>query len=215
MDWKALETHFSPARVGRYKAHRVGNEAKAASDYAYNLQLSEAMLPTLNVLEIALRNGIHRRLTTLYGRVDWWEAWIGDQLFNWQNKEIQKAKDTLTRRKEPLTPDKILAEMTFGFWTSLFNANFQHALWGDLRLIFTRCPKNLRQRHTISRGLNQIRDLRNRIFHHEPLLWLTPTTLFDQHSLGLEVIRWIDPQLETWLTSYDRLPTTWAAWQAS
>jgi hypothetical protein len=35
-----------------------------------NILLAEAMVSMLNVLEITLRNGIHTRLTNLYGRTD-------------------------------------------------------------------------------------------------------------------------------------------------
>lgn len=211
MNWNDLEKHFSAARLGRYRHARRGDLTKAAADYSYNVLLSEAMVPMLNVLEIALRNGIHAHLSRLYRRDDWWEAWVGDRKFTWQNKELTKAKAKLTRRNEPQTADKILAELTFGFWSSLFNVQFQNVLWKDLRLVFARCPKGQRQRHNISSALNQIRDLRNRIFHHEPLLWLTPT-LLAHHSLGVTVINWVDPQLGQWLGHHDRLPTTWAGW---
>lgn len=213
MNWNDLEKHFSAARLGRYRAARGGDEVKAAADYASNVLLSEAMLPMLNVLEIALRNGIHARLSKLYDRSDWWEAWIGNPAFGWQNKEVDVAKAKLTRRHEPLNADKVLAELTFGFWTSLFNVQFQSILWKDLRLVFARCPKPLRQRHNISAALNRIRDLRNRVFHHEPLLWLMPP-LIEQHAVGLTVINWIDPVLGQWLDEHDRLPNTWTGWMS-
>ncbi len=76
MNWNDLEKHFSPARLGRYRAARGGDAEKAAADYSSNVLLSEAMMPMLNVLEIALRNGIHARLSKLYDRADWWEAWM-------------------------------------------------------------------------------------------------------------------------------------------
>lgn len=212
MNWNDLEKHFSPARLGRYHAACAGNATKAATAYSHNMLLAEAMVPLLNVLEIALRNGIHMRLTALYGRPDWWEAWAGIAAFAWQNKEVASAKAKLTRRKEAQTPDKIVAELTFGFWSSLFNTQFQAVLWKDLRLVFPRCPKPQRKRHTISSALNQIRDLRNRVFHHEPLLWLAPA-LIDQHALGVQTIGWLDPQLVGWLNSHDRLPTAWTTWQ--
>ena len=109
MNWNELEKHFSPARLGRYRAERSGNVARAAADYSSNVLLSEAMVPLLNVLEIALRNGIHARLSRLYGRTDWCESWVGDPAFSWQNKEVANAKAKLARRHEAQTPDKVLA----------------------------------------------------------------------------------------------------------
>lgn len=212
MNWNDLEKHFSAARLGRYRASCGGDEGRAARAYVNNMLLAEAMMPMLNVLEIALKNGIHRRLHIVYGRPDWWEAWNGNPVFQSQSREIAGAKDKLQRRAEAATPDKIIAELAFGFWSSLFNVRFQTVLWKDLRLVFPRCPKPQRQRHTISSALNQVRELRNRVFHHEQLLWLNPA-LIDLHSKGLEVVGWLDPQLPQWLQQYDRLPTTWAAVQ--
>ncbi|MGS0740888.1 hypothetical protein ACVBEF_03480 [Glaciimonas sp. GG7] len=211
MNSSDLEKHFSPARIGRYSAAYGGDIDKATIAYPHNMLLAESMMPLLNIVEIALRNGIHQRLTHLYGRADWWELWTDMALFVWQNKEVSNAKAKLSRRREPLTPDKIVAELTFGFWSSLFNTHFQDHLWKDLRLVFPRCPKPQRQRKTISSALNQIRDLRNRVFHHEPLLWLVPT-LMDQHTLGLQTINWLDPKLVDWLRPHDRLLTTWVSW---
>lgn len=210
MNWNDLEKHFSTARLGRYRNSCGGDEARAARAYVSNMLLAEAMMPMLNVLEIALKNGIHRRLTLAYGRSDWWEAWAGNIDFQWHSKEVGSAKDKLNRRAEAVTPDKIIAELTFGFWSSLFNVRLQTVLWKDLRLVFPRCPKAQRQRHTISSALNQVRDLRNRIFHHEQLLWLNPP-LIDLHAKGIEVVGWLDPQLPPWLSQYDRLPSTWAS----
>lgn len=212
MNWNDLEKHFSAARLGRYRASCGGDEARAARAYVNNMLLAEAMMPMLSVLEIALKNGIHRRLSLMYGRPDWWEAWTGDVAFQWHSREVVSAKDKLNRRAEADTPDKIIAELAFGFWSSLFNVHLQTVLWKDLRLVFPRCPKAQRQRHTISSALNQVRDLRNRIFHHEQLLWLNPA-LIDLHAKGIEVVGWLDPQLPPWLQQYDRLPAAWASVQ--
>lgn len=212
MNWDDLEKHFSAARLGRYLASCGGDEERAARAYVSNMLLAEAMMPMLNVLEIALKNAIHRRLSILYGRPDWWEAWNGNAAFQWQLREVVSAKAKLGRRAEAATTDKIIAELALGFWSSLFNVHFQTVLWKDLRLIFPRCPKPQRQRHTISSALNQVRELRNRVFHHEQLLWLDPA-LIDLHSKGIEVVGWLDPQLSQWLHQYDRLPATWAAVQ--
>lgn len=209
MDWFFLEKHFSISRMHRYLQSRGGDTEKAAMDYSSNILLSEAMVPMLNTLEIALRNGIHYRLSHLYGRDDWWEAWQGDSKFHWQSKQVKQAKGKLRRNNEPQTSEKVLAELTFGFWVSLFNAPFQMDLWKDLRLVFSGCPRGLRKRRNISSRLNQIRDLRNRIFHYEPLLWISPK-LIDQHASGVELIKWVDPLLEQWLEKHDRVLVTWS-----
>jgi len=210
MRWNDLERHFSAARLRRYLVARAGDEALAATDYAANLRMAEAMMPMLNTLEIALRNGINSRLVEHYQRQDWWTVWRADPVFRRQLRSINDAVDILNRRNEDPVPDKVLAELTFGFWVSLFNSD-QTPLWKELRLVFPRCPKPMRQRKNISKALNQVRDLRNRVFHHEPLLWLSPR-LIDQHQIGVEVIGWLGPELRVWLEARDRLPICWNEW---
>lgn len=214
MNWIDLERHFSPARLGRYRVSFHGDQTRAESAYIDNMRLAEAMMPMLSVLEISLKNGIHHRLSLKYGRNDWWEALSGETRFAWQSRDIENASAKLLRRREANNPDKIIAELAFGFWSSLFNVQFQDLLWKDLRLVFPRCPKPERKRHTVSAALNQLRDLRNRVFHHEQLLWLTPS-LGDQHDKGIQVLHWLDPQLPGWLASHDRLPSTWASIRSS
>jgi len=212
MNWTELEKHFSTARVGRYLSSCGNDETRAAQAYIGNMLLSEATMPMLSTLEIALKNSIDRRLTTLYNRSDWWEAWRGNEDFNWQLQQVASAKEKLRRHREPATPGKIIAELAFGFWSSLFNASFQMELWGTLRLVFPHCPRVQRQRGTISSALSQVREFRNRVFHHEQIVWLTPPVL-DVHAKCNEVLQWIDPQLPPWLAQYDRFPAVWAGMQ--
>ncbi|MGL4861140.1 MAG: hypothetical protein ACRC5A_15690 [Enterobacteriaceae bacterium] len=211
MNWPELERHFSPARLGRYKKARSGDEHLAMIDYTLNLQLAEAMFPILNVLEIALRNGVHNRLCAVYHRQDWWAVWHSDTTLKWQLQQIHNVKEKLKKRAESQTTDKIVAELNFAFWVSLFNKRKQNQcidLWKELRLVFAHCPKAQRQRHHVASALNQIRKLRNRVFHHESLLWLSPD-LIEQHKNCTAVLNWIDPKLAAWTHRYDRLPGIW------
>ena len=209
-DWTLLELHLSSARLGRYHKHRSGDQTKAMGDYIHNLQLASAMIPMLHVLEIALRNGIHNHLKGHYKREDWWCKWANDSQFERQYDKL----NTTRKRLKPCTPDKLVAELNFGFWVTCFNTNYQDSLWKPLRSIFTRCPKEQRQRHEISTRLNAVRKLRNRVFHHEPLLWLSPD-LGQQHQAGIEVIGWIDPKLKQWLQPHDHLPMMWRTYHYS
>lgn len=206
MDWADYERHFSRARMGRYLVARSGDAKQAMRDYDYSLRLSAAMLPVINVVEVALRNGVQAQLSKCYGMPDWWNALCVGDAFAWQAKEISAAKERLRVRRELQTPDKVVAELTLGFWNSLFNARLQANLWKPLRLVFQHCPKQQRKRGNISSRLNQIRTLRNRVFHHEPLLWLHPS-LAEQHAACVTVVEWMNPRLALWLKSIDSVPS--------
>lgn len=110
-------------------------------------------------------------------------------------------------------PDDITAELSFGFWTSLFNRKAFPDVSKPLMKVFFYCPRNAKKADVIRSRLNNARDLRNRCFHHEPLLW---QPLFALHRDITEVVQWIDPGLCAWLKSHDRLPTAlvdWSHWR--
>jgi len=208
MDWHQMERNFSAARIGRYKVARGGDRVLAVSDYSRNLHLAESMMPMLNVLEVGLRNALYERLACSYRREDGWVEWSGRSEFARLSRSVEEAKSKLTTRRERVIPDKVLAELTFGFWCTLFNASYQGELWKELRLAFPACPRDERKRRTVCGALNQVRALRNRVFHHEPLLWMKPN-LSEQHGKGVMVVGWIDPALAAWLARHDRFPDLW------
>ncbi len=45
-------------------------------------------------------------------------------------------RNALSRELEVITPSKIVAELTLGFWVSLLNAEYERILWKDLRRPF-------------------------------------------------------------------------------
>lgn len=80
---------------------------------------------------------------------------------------------------------------------------YERALWKDLRMAFPNMPKSIRQRKTISSPLNSLRRLRNRVFHNENISW-SIVKLEELHSTLLQVIYWMNPQVNLWMTDLDR-----------
>ncbi|WP_258129632.1 hypothetical protein [Achromobacter anxifer] len=208
MEWELRVTVFSAPRMGRYLNKYGGDTLRAAVAYDHNVLLAQALMPALQTLEIVLRNAIHRSLSRSMGNSDWWNC-LPTPEFDWLHAAVNDAGNKIQRRRERVTIDKIVAELTFGSWTRLFNAQYGLTLWGRLLLAFPTCPKIKRQRGPISSSLNRIRDLRNRVMHHEPLLWVAPS-VNEIHADILEVLDWIDPGINLWLARHDALPTMWA-----
>lgn len=187
----------------------------AMEAYRHNLIVAGALTPFLGVVEVSLRNAVNRQLIDHYGRPDWWALWDGDPLFMRQAAQVSAAKAKLRSRREPDTPDKIVAELTFGFWVILFNAEFQAQLWKPLRRAFRNLPKSQRQRHNVSPLLNRLRILRNRAFHHEPVLWLSPVGLPRLYNDGLTMLAWIDEALPQWCRSHCQFQSVWSMWKCT
>lgn len=213
MDKAYMERLFSAGRLARFYAAAQQDADEAAALYAGNIQLSESLYPCLAIAEVVLRNAVHRQLTRLYGTPEWYQR-LGQQpgLMGLQ-PALDKAQNYILDRQELLSADKVVAELTFGFWVTLFNRAYEEVLWKQLRFTFAHLPKADRQRATVSVVLNGVRTLRNRVYHNEPICW-RPKGLEQQHAHITQLIGWIEPGLLSWLQPLDRFPAVLQTEQA-
>jgi hypothetical protein len=202
MNKNYLEKVFSAERMQKYFVRRSGSELSILH-YQCNIQVSEAFYPALSVLEVALRNSINRELTVKFDGSDWYNHFSTVPGLNNLLQEISAAQYQIARRHELVTPSKIVAELTLGFWVRLFNAEYERVLWKDLRRAFPYLQKIDRQRHKVSAPLNNFRNIRNRIFHNEPICW-NISRLQERHDEVVTVLGWINRDLPAWLQPVDR-----------
>ncbi|KPX78245.1 Uncharacterized protein ALO53_05283, partial [Pseudomonas amygdali pv. photiniae] len=142
MVWQTLEAKLSTPRMSRYlKGNR--DKDRAAEAYVHNMKIAESLVSVFHVLEVAVRNGIQKEMALEYGRDDWYEEWNGTGNANFQKlyDKISEAKNELRNRRVELTPDNIVAELSFGFWTSLFNRATIINLSKPLMRVFYFCPR--------------------------------------------------------------------------
>jgi hypothetical protein len=159
--------------------------------YNWNTCLSESLYPALQTIEVSLRNSIHHAI--VYHFKD--EYWLtnGSILDLPESHSVEKEINHLEKKRKNVTIDRLIAELTFGFWTSLLDTRYEKILWPKIiKTVFANIPAHLRTRKNISRRFNKIRRLRNRIFHYEPIWhW---ADLDEQHSEILETIAWINSE---------------------
>jgi len=202
MDKKTFEKAFSEKRMEKY-FKRYADMDKALIHYQCNIELAESFYPCIHVFEILLRNSISRELTKLFGREDWYVQFATTPGLTDLNKYITQANKQIAGRKEYSSSSKIIAELTLGFWVSLFNVEYERILWKDLRKVFPNMPKRERQRKKVAPPLNRFRTFRNRIFHHEPISW-NMERIKQIHAEILTVITWMNTDITTWLAAFDR-----------
>lgn len=200
--FQQIEGILHTERIDAYRQDGV-DEKTTLARYLLNMALSEALYPALQFSEIALRNAIHREMTSRCGTDAWYDS-PQARLTSWQQDEVTKAKSMLARRQKPLTPGRIVAELNFGFWAGFFNN--VHARTGIGSYLsgnaFPHAPSLERNRSTLDKRWQKIRDLRNRVFHHERILhW---TDLDVRHQAILEIIRWMSPELRELTNTLDR-----------
>lgn len=91
-------------------------------------------------------------------------------------------------RTGPPTQGQLIAEMSLGFWMHLLQPKYHHILWrGRLGPSFPNAPSSARPADLQALG-TRLLDARNRVAHHEPILWQNPATIYED---CLTLVAWI------------------------
>ena len=197
-----LRRAISHERLAAYRQRGTSNDdTELFAHYAWNMALSESLYTPLQCLEVSLRNGIHDAATAYFKTDTWFD--LPSVLYPPEFNKVQEAKGTLFKCKKPLDAGRIIPELTFGFWTSLFDVRYEKILWPwMLKPVVPNMPRHIRIRKNLSKRLNQVRILRNRIFHHEPIWhW---RDLQGQHTDTLEAITWVNPAMRVFAEQFDQ-----------
>ena len=207
-----IQAILSETRLGTY-GQDDAEEIIILSRYLLNSALSQALYPLLQSIEICLRNTIDHAVSEKYG--DGWLNLPAAFLDQRECRQIRKAKQSLRNSGLPETKGHIIAELSFGFWTSLLDRRYERSLWqSSIKTAVPHMPKSERTRKALSARFNQIRKLRNRTFHHGRIIhW---KDLPEQHQNMIEAIGWISPEvreltekLDTFEAVYNNGLTPW------
>jgi len=205
----ALWRHVSAERIGSYRRGGADDE-EALARYLWNIALCEALYPSLHCLEIALRNMVFEAAAATFPLAGAAECWLEHPgiLHADEARAVRAAAQRLGRRGKPCEAGRLVAELSFGFWTALFDVRYEQdrVLWPRLfaRKIFAHAPRQQRSRKALSPLLNRVRHLRNRAFHHEPIWhW---SDLAQQHALVVDLLGWMSPELRATVSAIDRFP---------
>lgn len=192
-------------RLSSFKRSPQASLESQLDCYFWNLELTESLYPSLSLLEVALRNQLHGVISQAF-EPNWYETIL--QPF--ELKKVEEAKDAIVRERKELKEGRIIAELSFGFWTGLFKSRYEQVLWPKLtKEVFPYAPKREQYRKTLFERLERIRHLRNRAFHHEPL-WKgigfnrLSYPLDILHQEIQELLQWMSPELDVRLHTIDR-----------
>lgn len=205
---------LSTSRLSRYGLGQ-DEQSLVLARYKWNLALSEALYPSLSLLEVALRNQVDLAISELFSP-QWlnedWSGWIRTPIMkrkalpNPEKESVMKAKQSLVRDAGDWTRGKLVAELNFGFWVGMFKSYYHTGLWNQknkpLRKVFPQ-SKGLSPKE-IYLILNNIRRFRNRIAHHEPI-FDNPHLMKDYETV-FSVIGWLGTDLKTMALELDRFP---------
>ena len=86
-----------------------------------------------------------------------------------EQSNIEEALGKLSKRNKPIEEGRIIAELNFGFWVNLFDRPYTQVHLRTGKKQFPNATSPQRSIAKLRTDLNQIRLLRNRIFHYEPI----------------------------------------------
>lgn len=200
-----LRKAISQERLDAYSQHCADDsDLNLFPHYAWNIALCESLYPALHGLEVALRNSVHDAASDSFGSEFWFDN--PDVISHARERgTISKVNVKLAQKGKPREAGRVVAELSFGFWTTLFEARYEQILWPSLlKTVIPSMPRPIRTRKTLSTRLHRIRHMRNRVFHHEPIWhW---HDLAQQHSELCETVGWINPAMLDMIKVLDRFP---------
>src|SRR4051812_5781385 len=202
-----LKASISEPRLERYRRPADASDLDMLSNYYWNMALADALLCSLGVVEILLRNSIHNTLSDFFGRRDWYDG--AGLLEEKQIQQRDEARQHVESRGKAVTPERMVSNLTFGFWVTLLSGNYNDRFWRpnkseNLRRAFPNVPKKNRQRGDIQNKYYRANNLRNLGSHHEPIF--DQASLLDDYRRAYEAIEWIDPTMVVKTQLFDRFP---------
>lgn len=199
---------ISRERFSPYLKLADNSDLQALQLYEFNIKLSESFYPSLHNLEISLRNNFHLAIAKKYGK-----DWILNRklLAGMNNREFVNLSkiDEIISKLQTQDINKIISNLSFGFWVSLLYPNYEISLWRPcLREIFPHDKKILRKE--IHQKLENAKFIRNRIAHHEFIL---KHDLQFHHTNIYELISYFCADFVKWTKDLDDFNYRWQKYE--
>jgi hypothetical protein len=166
-----LRAAISDARFETYFTAAGDNGVLAVELYEWNARIAAALMMPAHLAEVTTRNAVSAALSAVYGA-----QWPWDEGFRYSLPSSGKYKPRgdleKTRTLQPTT-GKVIVELKFVFWESIFTARHDADIWdGHIKSVFPNADpaaSTAELRFKIRGELETIRRLRNRLAHHEPI----------------------------------------------
>jgi hypothetical protein len=186
-----------------YLAVTGGDVRRALGLFEWNVRVSAAFYELLGGVELVIRTAIDREMRSWSLRQGFGSNWFADRaglLDERSRSDIARAVERIGTPLEQSDPDRIVSEVSFGFWRFLLTGRYRGSIWAQaIRHGFPHLPLQNSQR--FSNQIGRLHDLRNRIAHHRPV-----------HHRRLELdlrdcyaaVRAVSTEAEHWLQSRSR-----------
>lgn len=208
----ALKSALSAARINTYEiaAGITGNEDLSWLNlYLWNAQISGEFLTPLHICEVVIRNAVADAIEQQYGNQWPWSKTFQTSLPSSSFLKVYNPQKNLCDvSKKQVTVGKVIPKLNFMFWQKMFTKRHDVRLWNKYLLnVMPGCDKaqsikNLRQ--SIFQDIDTVRELRNRIAHHEPIF---KRDLANDYNTIIRLITYRSQETADWifLNHYGRI----------
>lgn len=215
MNHKKFSKLYSNARVSRFVKAANGDRRKAQKMYYANARVAQSFQPLLSFFEVILRNQLHYALAAHFNDVQWLinqkTGFMSDpslthtvkktgkvMVNDFLKKEVERSERTLIGKKRNVTAGRVIAELNLGFWNSLYETHHYALLKGVPCKIFKSLPTGY-GRKEVNNAIQEIRTLRNRVSHNEPLCFSNKaydmTYAKEMYGKINDFLSWINPDI--------------------
>lgn len=206
IDQAIIERSLSQARLTTYSSEVRAHNCNALQMYTWNAKVAADFLFPLHFCEVVIRNAVSEAITSTYEERWPWSVAFHRSLPN--SGKYRQRQDLENTRRSESTTGKVIPELKFVFWQKMFTSRFDERLWQpQLNRVFPHLPTNQSvetSREEIYQRLEQVRKLRNRIAHHEPIFKRDLAS--DYQAIEL-LIRWRCPQTADWMHRHQQVTT--------
>ncbi|MGH9591788.1 MAG: hypothetical protein ACRD5L_01760 [Bryobacteraceae bacterium] len=198
-----LRPSLSAERLGTYLTAAGFDEDRALKLYIWNAYIGEAFHLPIQAVEVGLRNRVNSALCATFG-VDWWQEHRFRRLADREHiRDLDTAAQRLAKRGVALATPQMVATLSFGFWVGALDARYNPEIWSrQLRSSFPDFSP-AKSRYDLADAAKRVANLRNRIWHHEPIFRMD---LSAEYAAVMEMLAWICSSKVAWIRPQCRVP---------
>lgn len=230
------------ARIRPYRQLADVHGIDVALLYRWNSQVTLAMFDDLSVLEVSMRSAMARELHCTFGS-NWFRnpALFDDDTVGLISRAWEQGRLSSLNAPPDVVHGKLAASLMFGFWVKILGKGSHRGLKDP----HTRTPLTTRrvydellwkpalykafpgvsrlERSKVERAARDLQFVRNRVAHHEHVIWGIPAygqkqangtlrrmSVTNAHMTLLSVAGYIDPDLASWITANTSLTASLA-----
>ena len=150
-------------------------------------EIAAALWVHIQCFEVTLRNFLSESLSTIYNTREWWL--VPNLLSAEEISDVRKTLESLEKHRTKINPYSVMEHMGLTFWIKLLGKRYHQKIWMKILKFFPVYPG---RREDFYNKAREIRNLRNSIAHHGPIM---RRNLIRDHAFLGELTAILDPEL--------------------